>query len=206
MVLLMYFPRLVLIVTVLVALQPVTLLAMEVQVVGRDVNGNLVLKSGDLTTPAGLSGGLSTKALQALGDQGGVGPLYGNIQFSAIKPVFPVVPEAPPPPLPSQIMTSLQLVAEPTPISYGLSYGGIAIPHGTLVPGSASTQSNQVTGHFTLDGTVGGPKLTKLAMFAGPTFVPLPGSVPLFLTGLMLGVLVYWSRGGLFGRKASGRR
>jgi hypothetical protein len=83
----------------------------------------------------------------------------------------------------------LEQVAEPTRISYGLTYGGIAGVQQITIPGSP-TPPGQVTGRFTLDGTVGGTKVTQLAAVAAPRVManPLPGTVGLFLTGLGAGM------------------
>jgi hypothetical protein len=163
-------------------------LAMEVNVVAHDRYGELVLRTGDLTTPAGLSGTINSKTLEALTGQG-VGPIFGSLTFAAVKPP-PVLLLPPAPSRPSQVPTSLQLVSEPPPIStglgYGLTYGGISIAPGVTPPGSSSTTppNNQLSGHFELDGTVGTLKAVKLTTVSMPIPNPLPGTVGLFLTGL----------------------
>jgi hypothetical protein len=167
--------------------------AMEVNVVAGDKNGDMVLKSGELSTPAGLSGAISSKTLETLSGHG-IGPIFGSLTFAEVKP-HPVVPAPPAPALPSLVPTSLQLVSEPAPIStglaYGLRYGGISIAPGVIPPGTRPTSpGNQVSGHFELDGTVGTLKATRLSAVATPKLVPnpLPGTAGFFVTGLGAGI------------------
>jgi hypothetical protein len=163
---------------------------MVVDVAGRDRFGDTGFKAGDLSTPSSLPASRSPRANLALLGQG-VGPIFGGVVFPQGKPSLPTsaltdlyVPTAP---RASKVLSSLEQVAEPTRISYGLTYGGIA---GVQQVASPSTPPGQITGRFTLEGTVGGTKVTQLAAVAAPRVManPLPGTVGLFLTGLGAGV------------------
>jgi len=179
--------RTILVILLAVSLQPPGAQAMEVQVIGRDTNGDTVLRSGDLTTPIGLMGGMSSKTVLALTGQG-VGPIFGNVLFpQSALPLVTYEPPVQPPTQPLQVKTALEWVPEPSQISYGLSFGGIANPLG-IGTAPPSSQSTQVSGHFTLDGTATVVKANKLMAFAGPKPNPLPGTVGLFLTGLGAGL------------------
>jgi hypothetical protein len=132
-----------------------------------------------------LRGSVSAKAQQALAGQS-VGAIFGSVVFPGARPIPVLAPVPLPAPQPTQVLTSLQQVPEPTQISYGLTYGGISGLRGTSPPPSQT----QVTGNFTLDGTVGGSnRLAKnLTARTVPMANPLPGTVGLFLTGLGAGL------------------
>lgn len=180
-------------------------LASPVQVVGRDANGDLLLKSGELVTPSGLPRGVSLTAGRALAGQG-VGPIFANVIFSGYRPVPVVVPPAPPRSAPPLVEDSL-VVPEPPPMGFGLTYGGIAFGPGVAggPPQGGGAHNQTVTGRITLSGTVSngtvssGAVISKFTLDGTVTTVqgtlvpnPLPDAVGLFLTGLGVLALIGW--------------
>jgi hypothetical protein len=166
-------------------LGPLPAEASTVEVVGKDANGDLLLKSGDLVTPATVPSGSPPAVSTAMVGQG-VGPIFGKVMFPGTK--APFVQYVPPPTeLPRSVADALYVPERPT-YGYGLTFGGIAFAQGVRgsalnanpPPGSSSgtldgtVGKDTATGNFTLDGTV--------PLNASP--VPLPGSLGLFLTGL----------------------
>jgi hypothetical protein len=160
--------------------------AMPVEIVGRDNNGNLRLRSADLTVSAPPSVVSLSPSVRAgrivvpvsppplpMGPDS-VGPIFarGFVTASAGEvagpvPVFPSGPSTP-----SLVSHALEVGEPPTPIS-AMGFGGVAIP---FAQGTAPTVIS-----VTIDGTVN-PSLPQTP----PVSNPLPGAVWLFATGLGL--------------------